>query len=367
MTEPTGSTRMPATGPSRLDLWASATAWLADGRAIAIATVIDTWGSSPVPVGGQMIVLDEATFAGSVSGGCVEAEVIVAALDVIESGEAQRLSFGVADQTAWAAGLPCGGRIEIHVARWHGPDDTAIGREIENARAGRKAVLLATDLADGRRKLFGPDAGAAIPEAFAGRIASGRSGRLESAAPFSEGEVFAHVLRPNPRLLVVGATHIAQALVEILRPLGMALTIIDPRESFASQSRFATTSTRHEWPGEAFAQLGLDAYTAVAVVAHVEHIDDEALVAALASPAPYVGALGSRRNHEKRSRRLAAAGVSSRDIARIRCPIGIDIGAVTPEEIALAIAADVVLAFRGPKRAAAGSKRHDGSAMTEAP
>ncbi len=329
-----------------LDTWASADAWLADERAIAIATVIDTWGSAPVPVGGQMVIADDQTFAGSVSGGCVEAEVVVAALDAIASGRHRRVAFGVENEKAWSVGLPCGGKIEVLIQPFAGARARRQIGEILKARAERRALVIETDFATGETILHDdPDS---LSGPIAERFQHGRSGVVRSG----DGEAFVHVLRPAHRVIIVGATHIAQAMVAFCHAVGLRPLVIDPRESFASPERFGATEVIGEWPGEALNSLVPDRFTAVAVVAHVAHIDDEALLSALASPVPYVGALGSRRNHAKRRERLLAAGLSPRDFEKIRSPIGLDIGAVTPEEIALSIVSEIVLAFRGPKRRA---------------
>lgn len=327
-----------------LDLLKIAQGWLAGGRRIALATVIDTWGSAPVPIGGQMVIADDESFQGSVSGGCIEADVIVAACEALSSGKVQRLRFGVTNETAWAAGLPCGGNIEVLIQPLGGGDALAFVNRLIDARTARRAVFVATSLETGARTLH--ENIEDLREPLANFFRSGRSGIVRA----DDGEYFAHALTPSPRLLIVGATHIAQALVAIAGSVGLSPAIIDPRESFVSQARFGDCEIAHAWPKDALPEIGLDPHTVVIALAHVDHIDDEALSCALRSPARYIGALGSTRNHAKRTERLARAGFSQADISRIHCPIGLDIGAVTPEEIALAIAAEVVLAFRGPKR-----------------
>lgn len=297
-----------------------------------------------------MLVVSENVFFGSVSGGCVEADVIVGALDVIEDGTPRRLRFGVADETAWQAGLPCGGTIEVFVERLSGDAAIARAQAVVSARDERRAHVTLTDLATGATST--PSACEDITGEIGKRIASGRNGIVRAGSSHESGDFFVHTMRPPPRLLVVGATHIAQALAAFSVPLQLAVTIVDPRESFASANRFPSGDLIHAWPAEAFGTLGLDRFTAVAVVAHVDRIDDEALIAAIGSPACYIGALGSKRNHAKRRERLKMAGLSDADVDRIRCPIGLDIGAVTPEEIALAIAGEVVLSLRGSKHSA---------------
>lgn len=322
----------------------TAAAWLARHGRVALATVIATWGSSPVPVGGQMVVAPDETFAGSVSGGCVEADVIAEAADVLSDGRPRTLEIGVADETAWAAGLPCGGSMRVHVERLTREHDGAVFDRLRAASRARRPVAVVTPLGGGEREVV--ELSGSAPQDLAEAFAA-RQSRLVSGP---EGERFVQVLVPPPRVIVVGATHIAQVLVSLTRLVGWEMIVVDPRTAFASSARFGATPILSEWPQDAFARLALDDQTAVVVVAHVAQIDDEALISALGSGCRYVGALGSRRNHARRVERLAAAGLSPGAIARIRAPIGLDIGARTPPEIALSIMAELVLAFRGAKR-----------------
>jgi xanthine dehydrogenase accessory factor len=155
---------------------------------------------------------------------------------------------------------------------------------------------------------------------------------------------------PRPRILIIGATHIGQMLAQLVTLAGYEVAVIDPRTAFAAEARFPGIRLDTEWPQDAIPKVGLDPYTAVVALAHVGHIDDEALKLAMRSECFYVGALGSRRNHAKRTERLQAAGFSAEEIARIHSPIGINIGAQNPQEIAISIMAEIVLALRGPKQ-----------------
>jgi xanthine dehydrogenase accessory factor len=330
--------------PNKTDTLSAAYDWLRrDGR-VAMATIIDTWGSSPVPVGGQMAIAADGQFQGSVSGGCVEGEVITEALEVIEAGGQRVLAYGVADDTAWQVGLPCGGQIKILVERTSGADGLAFMERALAARKARSGIIVRTRLADGRREVFDRSS-LVIDEALARRFFTARSS-LE-AGP--DGDVFIHALVPPPRVLIIGATHIAQILAELTRLSGYEAVVVDPRTAFAAEARFPGTTLVTEWPEDALPKLGLDPYTAVAALAHVGHIDDQALKLAVKSECAYIGALGSKRNHAKRTERLLAAGISGDEIARIKCPIGLDIGASTPPEIAVSVMAEIVKALRGEK------------------
>jgi len=323
-----------------------ALAWRAEGRNVALATVIQTWGSAPQPVGSQLAVDEKGNFIGSVSGGCVEGEVIAEAAEVLSSGKPKMLQFGVEDKIAWKAGLACGGTIRIFLEPLEGAGDDAslLHRLTDDIAARRKAVLV-TDLANGARALahgpdkLGPDLAPALAEAF--------SHNRSIAVPGSQGEIFINVYAPTTRLVVVGAVHVAQALAPIARALGYDVVIVDPRAAFATQERFGDARILQDWPDEALPALGLDAATAVVLLSHDAKLDDAAVIAALRSDAFYVGALGSRKTHSNRVERLKQAGLTAADIAHIHAPIGLDIGAQGASEIAVSIIAEIVAAQRG--------------------
>jgi xanthine dehydrogenase accessory factor len=326
------------------DTLTAASRWLArDGR-VALLTVVDTWGSAPVPVGGQMVVAADGRFQGSVSGGCIEGEVITAAASVLADGSAQTLSFGVEDETAWSVGLPCGGQVKVYIERLTGEAGTALIDAMVEAQTRRTGLVIQTNLATGHRKLIQRDTPDLAPD-MTQRFRTGKSTYKEIA----DGPLFTQALLPPARIVIIGATHIAQLVCEIARLAHYEVQVVDPRTAFASADRFAGVTLHADWPQDVLPTIGIDPYTALVVVAHVAHIDDEALKIALRANYLYVGALGSQRNHAKRTERLMAAGFTGADIARIKCPIGIDIGAQTPAEIAVSIMAEVIHAVRGPK------------------
>lgn len=347
MSNDPSNTKTPAIEPPL----ATARTWLDRDGAVALATVIDTWGSSPVPVGGQMVIARDGTFAGSVSGGCVEGEVIVAAEDALASGESETLTFGVTDEAAWRVGLPCGGRISVRVERLKGEDDTNFLEAVATSLSQRQGLVVETRLDDGQRTLYRHD-DTNLPAEISRRFRSARSGIVSGSGDNqseTEGGSFLQAIVPPARIIIVGATHIGQMLSELANTTGYPVHVIDPRTAFATPERFPTADVIAEWPQDALPKLGLDPFSAVAIVAHVEHIDDEALKFALRSPARYIGALGSKRNHMRRIERLKAAGLTEEEIGRIANPIGIDIGAETPVEIALSILAEIVRTVRGTK------------------
>lgn len=295
---------------------AAAKTW--KGERMAIATVVSTWGSAPRPKGSHMLVHEDGRFEGSVSGGCVESDILATAADVIAGAPFQVRNYGVADAAAWEVGLPCGGEIAVMVqpVSAEGFDPELFDR-IADARDQGDALTVTTDLATGH----------------------------SDARPSETGEVFVNRYDPPRRLLIVGAVQIAQALAGLARELGIATVVIDPRARFLTDERFPGVTLDDRWPDEAIAALRPGPSTAVVTLSHDIKIDDPALIAALATDAAYVGALGSRKSHAARRERLAAAGVTPENIDRIDAPVGIDIGAIGPSEIALSVAAAMIGAF----------------------
>ncbi|MCB9737445.1 MAG: XdhC family protein [Deltaproteobacteria bacterium] len=323
------------------------------GRRAALATVVATWGSSPRPVGSRLTVDDAGAFVGSVSGGCVEGAVVREAGELLREGGAPRLlEFGVSHEDAWAVGLACGGRISVLVEAVAPPLGAAVDAAL-TARSARRSFALATSLTGGTVACVALDGsvGADGPVAAAAREALGR-GAAETRDLAGETWLLAPELAPA-RVLVVGAVHIAQALVPMARLVDLDVVVVDPRAAFATSARFPGADVRVAWPEEVIAEIGVDARTAVVALSHDEKVDGPALVAALRSDAFYVGALGSRKNQAARRARLLAAGFAEADVARIHGPIGLPIGARSPAEIALAITAEIVAALRRPGEARA--------------
>jgi xanthine dehydrogenase accessory factor len=323
-----------------------ALAWRAEGRSVALATVIQTWGSAPQPVGSQLAIDGQGNFLGSVSGGCVEGEVIAEAAEVLSSAKPKVLQFGVEDQIAWKVGLACGGTIRVFLEPLEGGRDAAgvLHRLADDIAARRKAVLV-TDLATGARSLaHGPDD---LGQDLAPALAEAFSHDRSIAIPGSKGELFINMFAPTTRLVVVGAVHVAQALAPMARALGYEMVIVDPRAAFATEERFGDVGIIRDWPDEALPALGLDGATAVVLLSHDAKLDDAALISALGSNAFYVGALGSRKTHAGRVERLKQAGLAAANIARIHAPIGLDIGAQGASEIAVSILAEIVAIQRG--------------------
>lgn len=293
---------------------AAARAW--KGAPMALATVVSTWGSAPRPRGSHMLVHADGRLEGSVSGGCVEGDILEAAAQVIAGAPAAVKHYGVADAAAWEVGLPCGGQIAVLVQpvgpRGFPPE---LFDAIDAARAKGRALDVSTDLTSGVSVL-----GAGTGD-------------------------FVNRYDPPRRLIIVGAVQIAQALAGLARELGISTVVVDPRGRFLTAERFPGVMLDDRWPDDAVTACRPDPATAVVTLSHDPKIDDAALIAALAHPTGYVAALGSRRSHAARLERLAAAGVAPADLARIEGPAGIDIGAIGPSEIALSIAAGMIRSF----------------------
>ena len=320
-----------------------ALAWHRDGRGAVLATVVETWGSAPRPAGSQLVVSGAGEFMGSVSGGCVEGAVVTEAVEALTDGQPRLLTFGVSDDQAFAVGLACGGTIRVLVEPVGGALPEALLADLVAARAARRAVALGINLQTWQRRLSdgsgdGTDDGP-LATAVAARLRRDKSG-------MEAGDWFIAVHNPPLRLLVVGAVHIAQALLPMAQACGYDTTLIDPREAFAAAVRFPGVRILHDWPDEAIETLGLDARTAVVTLTHDPKLDDPAIRAALGSEVFYLGCLGSPRTHAKRLDRLRQAGLGDVQLARIHAPVGLDIGAQSPAEIALAVLAQITQTLR---------------------
>jgi len=313
------------------DIPETALKWHREGRGAALATVVGTWGSAPRRVGSQLAISGEGEIAGSVSGGCVEGAVVAEALDAIEAGQPVMLEYGVSDGDAFAVGLACGGTIRVLVEPVGRVMPEEVLADLVLAREGRVPVAYVTGIDVARRlERAGHE----------DRFRMDRSGFEE------DGETFVAIHNPPLRVLIVGAVHIAQALVPMARIAGYDPVLIDPRESFASEARFPGETVLDDWPDEALRALGLDQRTALVLLTHDPKLDDPALAEALRSEVFYIGALGSARTHAKRVERLTGAGFSEAEIARIHGPVGLDIGAAGPAEIAVSILAEMTRVLR---------------------
>ncbi|MEP3634923.1 MAG: XdhC family protein [Shimia thalassica] len=305
--------------------------WHTAGRGAVLATVVQTWGSAPRRIGAQMVVSGDGQIEGSVSGGCVEGAVMVEALEALEEGKARLLEFGVSDGDAFAVGLACGGTIKVLVEPIGKVLDEAVLGQLVQARSERRPVAYVCDISCG--------GGTLVTEGYEDRFRMDRSGLEEDGS-------FVAIHNPPLRVVIVGAVHIAQAFVPMARIAGFDPILVDPRSAFGSEARFPGEEILEDWPDEAMERIGLDTRTALVLLTHDPKLDDPALHIALASGTFYIGALGSKRTHASRVARLTDAGFSADQISRIHGPVGLDIGASNPAEIAVSILSQMLQILR---------------------
>jgi len=339
---------------SDLDHWKAG-----ENKSIALATVIQTWGSSPRRAGAKMAITPDGKITGSVSGGCVEGAVFDIGVEVLKQNRPQLLHFGVADETAWEVGLACGGSIDIFVE----PLNTGLFNSLHTVLVEERPAVLVTvvrglDELLGREILIREDGSKtgtinesldpiALDQARE-ILLQGESRRIQLK---EDVEIFAEVILPPPILIAVGGVHITVALMALAKMLGYRTVVIDPRSAFGNEERFPNVDQLIQlWPQEAFQQIPITRSTAVAMLTHDPKLDDPALKIALPSSAFYVGALGSKTTQAKRRQRLLAEGLTESQMNRLHGPIGLEIGAGTPEEIAMSIMAEIVAARNQPER-----------------
>ena len=336
--------KLPNKNESVLEL---ALQWSNEGRKAAIATVISTWGSASRPAGSQLIVDSDGRFEGSVSGGCVEPAVITEAFEVIGNGRPKRISFGVSDQQAWDVGMTCGGRMEVYIESLD--SKRSILERVIEAEKALTPFCIITELETGNSVNFTPYTQGSlneIPLELRDAVFDAIKREICTVCEVNGRSYYIHGIYPSPRLIIIGAVDIARALTHMAIPSNYSVLIIDPRAAFATRERFPGMELIVEWPDDAFENLKLDQRTAVVALTHDPKIDDPALEAALHSRAFYIGALGSRKTHADRLERLKTKGFSEDDLARIHGPVGLDIGAKTHAEIAVAILAEIIKRHR---------------------
>ncbi|MEU4729834.1 XdhC/CoxI family protein [Streptomyces sp. NPDC023588] len=358
-----------------LDIAEELNRWVEQGRDFAVATVVAVGGSAPRQPGAALAVDGEGTAIGSVSGGCVEGAVYELCRQALEDGETVRERFGYSDDDAFAVGLTCGGIIDILVT------PVPVGSPVREvfaaalAAASRGEAAAVARMAEGPAELMGravlvrtegaheggfgghPELDRTIAEEARAMLDAGKTGVLEIGA---DGRLCGEPLRvlvessvPPPRMIVFGAIDFASALVRIGKFLGYRVTVCDARPVFATKTRFPEADEIVvDWPHRYLESTDVDGRTVLCVLTHDAKFDVPLLELALRLPVAYVGAMGSRRTHEDRNKRLREVGVTELELARLRSPIGLDLGARSPEETALSIAAEIVANRRGGTGAA---------------
>lgn len=331
--------------------------WAREGRRAAVATVVETRRSAPRQPGSVMAVSESGEVVGSVTGGCVEPDVYAAAESVLAGGPAQVNDYGYADEEAFEVGLPCGGEVRILVEAM---EPTLFLDMAAAVREERPVAYLAglTGETLGRPRLIDPRQPPPATDE-GGRealrlLGAGETGTLRAG----EAELFVHSLAPRPDLYVFGAIDFASSLASAGRFLGYRVTVCDARGLFVTPERFPDADELVvEWPHRLLERSTLDERSAVCVLTHDAKFDVPALQAALATPAGYIGAMGSSRTTERRTERLREEGASEAELARIHAPIGLPIGAKTPPEVAIAIVAEIVAVRRRAGKEALGEAR----------
>ncbi len=329
--------------------------WIAAGERVAIATVVAVRGSAPRPLGATLIATAGGGIAGSVSNGCVEAAVYEEAVAALRDGSARLVRYGISDDLAFTVGLSCGGEIDVLVEpvgafQLAALDRVRADRGVTLARVAAPAARAGTVGLldeDGARDGFAGDLLGLAGEAWAA-LRAGLPRTSEVRLGGADATVFFEVLARAPSILVLGATHVAVALTRLATDLGFRVTVADPRASLATRERFpSAVAIEHAWPDDAIARARLGPESAVVLLSHDPKFDRPGLGAALRSDAGYVGAIGSRRTNEERLAWLRVEGFGDDDLRRLHAPIGLDIGARTAEETALAILGEIVATRRG--------------------
>jgi len=284
---------------------------------VAIATVVETWGSSPRPLGSKMLVGRSGHMAGSVSNGCIEGDVFEEAQEVLASGRPKLVEYGVADDVAFEVGLACGGHIEVFIQPATETHDEAL-----RLLAEERPFVLTTDLASGQTDLV--------------------QRAPQTELPIRDGDRFEEPFARPAHMVIVGAIHIAIPLHRLAKVMGYRVTVVDARAQFATRERFPEADELViQWPDEALGGMTIDRSTALVILTHDPKFDLPALRAALPTGAGYIGAIGSRKTNQNRFDALRAEGFSDHQLARVHGPIGLDLGGRGAEETALGIMAEV--------------------------
>jgi len=320
--------------------------WSQNDHRIALARVINTWGSSPRPVGSTMLINENGTMSGSVSGGCVEGAVVKKAKETMEDHNARKLTYGVTDDEAWSVGLACGGSIQVFVQI--ADFKTELWSKLYNCLENNKYAILISSIEDGLNSntLITEDGvtGDALPEDLISISKEAYHHRIHKTVDYEGKSYFIQIFPRKSLLLIIGVAHITVDLVQLADWYGFETIVIDPRGHFTRNMSFKKKPTQliEDYPSEVLNRFPMDAYTYAAILSHDPKIDDNALEILLKNEVAYIGALGSRKTHAKRIARLLEKGFSQKQLDRIHSPIGLSIGAKGASEIALAIMGQIL-------------------------
>ena len=325
-----------------IEVLRKAQAWRAAGRRVALGTIVKTWGSAPRPVGAMVAIRDDGQVEGSVSGGCVEDDLIEKVRQKSVAAEKpELLTYGVTNEEATRWGLPCGGTLQVVVEPLG--EGSGVAELLERISA-QQLVRRRLDMDSGRVTL--------------------EPGRWQDVLEF-DGRVLSSMHGPRWRLVLIGGGQLTRYLAEMARMLDYQVLVVDPREEYAAGWDLAAVPLDRGMPDDVLRELNLDGHSAVVALTHDPKLDDLALMEALKSPAFYVGAIGSKKNNDARRSRLREFDLSAEEIARLRGPVGLYLGSKTPPEIALAILAEMTAVRHGvaePSWAAKPERRFEASA-----
>ncbi len=332
--------------------------WQSEGNKLALATLTGVRQSAPRLPGARLLVTQDGRMAGSISGGCVEGDVIERALQVLENGEPVVAEYGISDEQGFDVGLSCGGTIDVLIEPFIATDAwQAVRDRVETQQPAALAIglrpqnLLARQMAiidDNRVGSIDAALDQKVAAEAARRLIEGTAGTVTMPWQGEEAEIFVDAFAPAQRLFIVGATQVAIPLAAMAQNLGFRVTVVDARSVFATEERFPDADELlRAWPDEALAARSLDEHSHVVVLTHDPKFDLPVLEIALRSRATYIGAMGSRKTHARRVEYLRGQGFSEADVGRIKAPIGLDIGGRAPEELALAILAEIVATRHG--------------------
>jgi xanthine dehydrogenase accessory factor len=329
--------------------------WRAEGRGFGRAVLVRAFGNGPRPEGATLLVADDGSIAGSVSGGCVEGAAAELIHEARQSGQPRVVRFGISDEQAWGVGLACGSTIDVLI-------EPELRAEVEQAARARAGAYVVTPLpADGVEAGVALDDG--VSRAATELLARGRSGTVTTG----DREFFVETFAPPQRIVIFGAIQTAIPLVRMAHEMGWRTVVTDARASFATRDRFPDADeVMVGWPDEITARVGLGPDDAVVIMTHDPKLDEPAILEAIRAGCRYVGTMGSKKTQAGRRERLRAAGVSEADLARLRGPIGLDLGGREPPEMALAILAEIVAARNDASGAPLSQRYRDAGAAAAA-
>ena len=331
------------------EIWSQLKPWIESGQTFALATVVSARNPSPRGIGSVLAISEDGKqFIGSVSAGCIETEVIEMAVACVADGKTRWAEYGPSQGFPWEVAFSCGGKIGVRVERFR--HDAEIVRVLVDLHESHGTGVWLSG--EGKQALMLEDG------AITGDLVDWESGTIDQAKGImaagghthevleSDSKVLLRLISQPYRLFIIGAGHISLSLVHFAKALNYQTIVIDPRESFAQEERFETAPDHliQEWPEVAFSNIRLGPFDSVVMLTHDPKIDDQALEIALKSDAAYIGALGSKRSHEARLKRLAEKGFGEDELARMHGPVGLNIGSTTPAEIAISIIAEMVMA-----------------------